>query len=180
MGSIFSVREIQETDIELLIQYWQNADDDFLIAMGVDLAKLPSKTEWESMLNHVVNAPIEQKKSYCIIWLEDGEPIGHSNVNKILFADEAYMHLHLWNSNSRQKGIGVELVKKSIPLFFENLKLEKLFCEPFALNPAPNNALKKIGFEFQKSYTTIPGSINFEQPVNLWMMSKERKDELGI
>jgi hypothetical protein len=43
-----------------------------------------------------------------------------------------------------------------------------LYCEPYALNPAPNKTLEKLGFKFLKTYTTIPGWINFEQEVNLW------------
>lgn len=168
-----NAREIQERDIDLLIWYWQNASDEFLIGMGVDLSKMPSTSEWKTMLHDVVYLPIEQKKSYCTIWLENEIPIGHCNVNKIIFGQEAYMHLHLWNNNSREKGRGVALVKKSIPYFFKNLEIKKLYCEPYALNPAPNKTLEKVGFVFVKNYITTPGSLNFEQSVNLWEMSKD-------
>jgi len=73
------------------------------------------------------------------------------------------MHLHLWNAASRKKGIGSQLVKMSLKYFFENLKLKRLFCEPYALNPAPNKTLEKTGFDFVKEYITIPGAFNFEQ-----------------
>jgi len=33
--------------------------------------------------------------------------------------------------------------------------------------------LKKIGFTFVKKHTTIPGSLNFEQEVNRWKLTKE-------
>jgi hypothetical protein len=55
-----------------------------------------------------------------------------------------------------------------------DIPLKKLFCEPYALNPAPNKTLEKIGFEFVKEYITTPGWINFEQPVKLWMMDFEK------
>lgn len=83
------------------------------------------------------------------------------------------MHLHLWNTNTRQKGIGTKLVKKSLPFFFNNLKLQTLYCEPYVLNIAPNKTLEKVGFKFDKKYITTPGSINFEQEVNRWFMSIE-------
>jgi ribosomal-protein-alanine N-acetyltransferase len=178
MNNHLSVREIVESDIELIINYWQNANDEFLVGMGVDLNKLPSSEEWKIMLQHVVNDPIEIKKSFCTIWLENNIPIGHCNVNKIIFGKEAFMHLHLWNSTSRKKGLGVELVKKSIRLFFQKLQLKELFCEPYSLNPAPNKTLEKIGFTFLKTYITIPGSLNFEQRVNLWQLKKEKLTDL--
>jgi RimJ/RimL family protein N-acetyltransferase len=48
-------------------------------------------------------------------------------------------------------------VKKSVPYFFEKLKLKVLYCEPYANNPAPNKTLFKIGSNFEKKYRTIPG-----------------------
>ncbi len=163
-----SVREIQESDIDLIAQYWLGSDKVFLEGMGVDTTKLPSRQEWRQMLSEQLSQPYDQKKSYCIIWLVNNIPVGHSNVNKIIFGKEAYMHLHIWNSAVRQKGLGVQLIRKSLPYFFKNLQLAKLYCEPYALNPAPNKTLKKAGFTLVKEYITTPGWINFEQPVKLW------------
>jgi len=72
------------------------------------------------------------------------------------------------------KGLGTAFIKMTIPWFFEKYKLKKLYSEPYALNPAPNKTLAKSGFEFINQYTTIPGWLNFEQPVKLWMMSYEK------
>lgn len=168
-----SVREIQEKDIELISQYWQNADEAFLKGMGADKNKLPSPAEFTEMMLAQIVAPIAEKKSYCIIWEFDGKAVGHSNVNKIIFGEEAYMHLHLWNADLRKQGLGFQFIKMAIPYFFEKLELKKLYCEPYALNPAPNKTMQKIGFEFVRSYITIPGYINFEQEVNLWELTLE-------
>jgi RimJ/RimL family protein N-acetyltransferase len=104
----------------------------------------------------------------------DGLPIGHSNINKIVFGEEAFMHLHLWRPDIRQQGMGRNLVMQTLPFFFENYQLKTLYCEPYALNLAPNKTLEKIGFIFVKQYVTTPGWLNFEQPVNLWEMSRAR------
>ena len=168
-----AVRELTEEDIPPLIEYWVNATPDFLAGMGADINNIPPREEWEKMLREQISQPYREKKSYCIIWLLDDEPIGHSNVNKIRFGEEAYMHLHLWNNDTRQQGLGTQFVKLTIPLFFEMLKLRQLFCEPYALNPAPNRILEKTGFRFVKEYTTTPGWLNFEQPVKLWKLSRE-------
>jgi RimJ/RimL family protein N-acetyltransferase len=169
-----SVREIQASDIPLITQYWMGAEPDFLLAMGVDLAKMPMEHEWQDMLNEQLNTPHPHKKSWCMIWLIDGEPSGHSNINKIIPGEEAYMHLHLWKSNSRKRGTGAELVKMTVPYFFKTYDLKRLYCEPYAKNDAPNNTLRKAGFEFVRQEITIPGWLNFEQPVNLWVMTKEK------
>lgn len=169
---MLSVRELEGRDIPALTAYWVDADDDHLLAMGVALGKMMPAAQWETMLSAQLKQSYAEKKSYCIIWEEDGKAIGHSNVNKIVFGKEAYMHLHLWHKDTRLQGRGAELVKKTLPYFFKHLELEDLYCEPYALNPAPNKTLAKVGFTFVKEYTTVPGTLNFEQVVNLWHLSK--------
>ena len=166
------IRNIELKDIDLIADYWLESESDFLINMGVDLNKLPTRKGLRKMLTEQINTPITAKKSYALIWELDGKQIGHSNVNEIEYDKQATMHLHLWKSNNRKKGIGTELVRKSLPFYFERLKIEKLICEPYALNPAPNKTLEKVGFGFVKKYRTIPGSLNFEQEVNRWELTK--------
>ena len=169
-----SVREIQTSDIDLIVHYWLDADHDYLKGMGVDVSKLPARKQLHEMLMKQINSNYQEKNAYCIIWELDGEPVGHSNTNPTYFGKEATMHLHLWKPAIRKKGLGTAFLKMTIPFFFKNLKIKKLFCEPYALNPAPHKALQKIGFELVKEYTTIPGSMNFEQPVKQWVLSDEK------
>lgn len=167
-----SVREIKISDIELLADYWFNSDAKFLKEMGADKDKLPTRAQFIKMLTQQIALPLREKKSYALIWELDGKQIGHSNVNSIIYGNKANMHLHLWKADTRKRGIGTQLVKQSLHYYFKNLELNKLICEPYALNPAPNKTLEKVGFEFVKRYTTIPGTINFEQDVNRWEMTK--------
>jgi len=168
-----SVREIEERDIPFITEYWLESDAAFMKGMGVDMKKMLNKEQWRTMLLEQLSQPYTEKKSYCIIWQADGRAIGHSNVGKIQFGQEAYMHLHLWNTPIRKQGMGTELVKMTIPYFFKNMQIKKLYCEPYALNPAPNKTLGKVGFTFVKKYITTPGILNFEQEVNLWELSLE-------
>jgi len=179
-GPFLSVREMHHSDIELITEYWLSADPEFLRGMGVDLRKMPSKDGWLEMLNEQLGQSYPDKKSYCLIWTVDHEPVGHSNVNKIKFAEEAYMHLHVWKTNIRKKGYGVQLVKKSLPYFFKNLQLNKILCEPYALNPAPNKVLEKTGFSFVREYITTPGWINYEQPVKRWELTLYDFNKLNL
>ena len=174
MGDIkLSIREIEERDIEPLLDYWYTASDEFLIGMGVDVSKILKRDEFRKMLLEQLTQSYTEKQSYCIIWQADGKAIGHSNVGKIVFGEEAYMHLHMWKSDARKKGLGTELVKMTLPYYFKNLALKMLYCEPYALNPAPNKTLGKVGFKFVKNYITTPGWVNYEQPVNRWELSYE-------
>ena len=172
------VRELTIDDIKFIADYWLNSNEDFLTSMGVDLGKLPTRDGLTKMLTDQINLPDSDKASMAMILEHDGKPIGHCNVNGITYGQEATMHLHLWTSETRQKGLGAKMVLKSLPAFFDRLKLETLWCEPYAHNPAPNKTLRKIGFEFVKKYVTIPGSLNFEQEVNRYKLTREQFEEI--
>jgi RimJ/RimL family protein N-acetyltransferase len=174
LNAAISVRELAPHDLPALVGYWLNASPDFLLGMGVDLAKMPSGEVWTASLNEQLSLPLEEKTSYCMIWELDGRAVGHSNVNKIERGEAAFMHLHLWERDIRQKGLGAALVRLTVPHFFEKFHLKRLFCEPYALNPAPNRTLEKVGFRFVKTHVTTPGWLNFEQPVNLWELTLEQ------
>ena len=167
-----SVREIKESDIPIIIDYWFNAEPCFLTGMGGDLNKIPAKEKWYPMLLEQIQLPYKEKKSYAIIWELDGKPIGHCNVNDITLGDQAQMHLHIWYAEERKMGLGVQFIKLSLPYFFTNLQLKKICCDPYALNPAPNKTLHKAGFTFIKEYIGFPGSFSFEQPANHWEITE--------
>jgi RimJ/RimL family protein N-acetyltransferase len=139
---------------------------------------MPAHESWKEMLSAQLGQPYEEKQSYCTIWELDGRAVGHCNVNDIVFGEQAYMHLHLWESPDRKKGHGSELVRLSLPYFFRNLKLQRLFSAPYALNPAPNKALERAGFRFVKEYHGMPGSFSFEQQAMLWTISREMLEDV--
>jgi len=176
---MLSVRELEERDIPSIVSYWVDSPPEHLVAMGVDLEKVPSVENFEMMLqSRLKDKNYEEKTGYCLIWEIDGRAIGHNNVGDIVYGDHANMHLHIWHAEDRKLGHGMALIKMALPYFFNNLKLEKLYCEPYALNPAPNRIVEKIGFEFVKEYETVPGSLNCLQPVKRWVLTREKYSQL--
>ena len=168
------VRPWQIEDFESIIDYFLKSDRDFLFNMRIDVSKLPSKDEWLKIMSSDFKKAPENKQFYYVIWLLDGMAIGHSNINKIVFGLEAYMHLHVWDESKRKKGIGLAFLKKTLPYYFDTFHLKTLYCEPSASNPAPNKTLEKLGFDFIKSYDTVPGWINMYQTVNRWRLGEEK------
>ena len=175
---MLTVKEMQPEDMDAIAGYWLNSDYSYLASLGVDISKLPSESELKQMLTSQYHTPLEQKNSYCIIWQKNGQAIGHCNVNPVNYGNDAYMHLHIWKNAERKKGSGLALLQMTLPYFFEKLQLKKIYSEPYALNPAPNRTLEKVGFRFIKEYITIPGSLSNEQPVKQWEMTRERFDQL--
>lgn len=83
------------------------------------------------------------------------------------------MHLHIWPPGNRRGGYGAYFIRRSIDRYFETFQLQNLFCEPYALNPAPNRILANAGFDLVRTYETIPGWINFPQTVNRWVLTRD-------
>ena len=169
-----SVRKPGKDDFALIVDYFLGADAKFLENMGADITKLPKREEWLTLMEKELDKKVDQQSFFYLIWLANKNPVGHSNINKIVFGEEAFMHLHIWSDDTRRKGIGLQLAKQSIPHYFTIFNLKNLYCEPYANNQAPNNVLLKAGFDFVKKYETIPGWINFLQEVNQWCMSDEK------
>jgi len=167
-------------DVPHIVNYWQNASKEHLLKMGALIEKMPPKEKMTSFLIQQCQLPFDKKESYCTIWLLDGIPVGHCNVNSILLASQATMHLHVWKPIGRNKGYGAQFVKMSLEYFFRDLKLQKVMCEPYALNEAPNRTLEKVGFTFVREYTTIPGSLNFEQSVKQWSLLRTEFMEIAL
>jgi RimJ/RimL family protein N-acetyltransferase len=143
-------------DVDLIINYFLDSLPDHLLKLGVDETKLPEKNEWRKIILDDLKQPFKKRKFYYLLWLIDDKAIGHSHINDIIFGKQAYMHLHLWNSYNRQKGNGTYYVTESLKYYFEKFRLEKIFCQPNSLNNAPNKTLERAGFEFIKTYETIP------------------------
>lgn len=161
-----------------MADYFLSADDAFLRGMGVERRLLPTREAWLAQLLADHGRPDEQKDRLYVAWLLNGEAIGHSSVNRITVGEEAHFHLHLWRPELHKSGLGLEFCRRAIDLFFERLRLQRLWCEPYAENTAPNRALLKLGFEFVRRYRTVPGAINFEQDVNVYFMTRERWNAL--
>jgi RimJ/RimL family protein N-acetyltransferase len=168
-----SVREIKRDELHFIVDYFSNSDAHYLLAMGADKSKMISKKEWVQKLTTDFDKPINQKEFYYLLWLVDDKPVGHSNINKLEFGHSAYMHLHMWTDEKRKRGLGVEFVKQCIPVYFKKFQLEKLICEPYAENTAPNKVVKKAGFKFIKTHETVPGWISFKQFVHSYELTKK-------
>ena len=169
-----TIREFNLNDIANIVDYFLDADSDYLKGMGADKTKLPERSVWIKNLIAEYHKPITEKTYYYIIWLVDNLPVGHSNVNNISFGASSTMHLHLWNTKQRKQGLGLHFLKLTIPQYFQQLQLKQLICEPYSKNIAPNKTLQKIGFKFIQTYETIPGPISFKQKVNRYELSKQK------
>lgn len=167
-------REMGPGEETRVIDYFLNSDTAFLKGMGVDPARLPDRDRWTGLIREDMERTLEARQFYYLLWVADGEPVGHSNINKIEFGHRAFMHLHLWRPDLRRSGLGQHFIRACISRYFTVFKLERLICEPYVRNPGPNKTLEKAGFTLVKTHDTVPGWINFHQTVNRWILTRNR------
>ncbi len=159
-------------DYGRVIDYFLSADEPYLRGMGVDPHKLPQRDAWMERLLPDLTRPDEQKQTFYLGWDYEGNRVGHCNLNPLVYGAQAHAHLHLWDASARRAGLGTEFFRRSIEVFFRRFALQRLYCEPYADNPAPNRVLTRAGFRLIKRYRTTPGLINFEQDVNQYVMDR--------
>jgi RimJ/RimL family protein N-acetyltransferase len=156
-------------EVGIIIDYFHSAGPEHLETLGVDPTRLPDRESWRQRFIDEHDRPVEQRKVFAVIWVLDGSPFGFSTADRIVYGREAFMHLHIPDVGRRRSGIGSECVRRSVRLYFEALRLERLFCEPNAFNVAPNRTLQKAGFRYVKTHRTVPGLLNYHQAVTRWV-----------
>jgi RimJ/RimL family protein N-acetyltransferase len=159
-----------ETD--LIVDYFFKATPEYLEILGVDPSRLPNAESWRERLRRECALPHDQKAMVLVVWLLDDRPIGFSTSDKIAYGEQANMHLHVTEPEFRRQGTGVECVRRSVDIYFERLRLKRLFCEPNAFNVAPNRTLQKAGFKYLKTHMTVPGPLNTHQAVTRWVLER--------
>jgi RimJ/RimL family protein N-acetyltransferase len=168
------VREMTASETEIIIDYFQKATPEFLETLGVDPTRFPPVSAWRERMQREAGLPVGQRSWLAVVWLSDKQPVGFSTADKISHGEQANMHLHVIDPPRRNSGIGAACVRLTVDLYFERLKLKRLFCEPHAFNVAPNRTLQKAGFKYLKTHMTVPGPLNFHQAVNRWVIERDR------
>jgi RimJ/RimL family protein N-acetyltransferase len=165
-------RPMQLSETDIIIDYFQSASPEYLNTLGVDPSRLLERAQWKARFEHLFALPIKERNFFAIIWEIDGQPAGWSSADRIVFGEEAYMHLHVLDPARRRAGNGTFFVQESAKIYFDTLRIGRLFCEPHALNVAPNRTLQAAGFKYVKTHETVPGPFNFHQPVTRWLLEK--------
>ena len=164
------IRPMALSETDLIVDYFHGSTPEHLETMGVDPTRLPAA--WRERFRQNFALPVEQRPAFQTIWLEDERAIGFSTTDKIVFGEEANMHLHMIDAHRRNNGAGAPCVQQSVNIYFETLRLKRLFCEPNAFNIAPNRTLQKAGFKYLKTHMTVPGPLNYHQAVTRWVTER--------
>jgi RimJ/RimL family protein N-acetyltransferase len=166
------VRPMRLDEVDVRIDYFHDASDEYLLHLGVDRALLPDRDAWRASYEEDFARPLAERDTYNLVWELDGRIIGFSSVDHIDFGNEAFMHLHIVEEPRRRSGLGTQFVRLSADDYFRTLELKRLFCQPNAFNVAPNRTLQRAGFRYVFTKEMQPSTINFPQPITRWVLER--------
>ncbi len=166
------VRPMRLDEVDVRIDYFHDASDEYLRKLGVDRSRLPSKDAWRVHYAEDFARPLAERETYNLAWELDGRLVGFSSVDNIEFGEQAFMHLHIAREPWRRGGLGTEFVRLSVEEYFRALELKRLFCQPNAFNVAPNRTLQRAGFRYVFTEEMQPSFINFPQPITRWVLER--------
>lgn len=167
-----AVREMALAETESIVEYFHTATPEHLDMLGVDPTRLPSRDRWRERYERDRAKPLPERASFEVAWLLDDEIVGFSTADQIQYGVQANMHLHIVAPDRRQSGLGTRFVRETARLYFETLRLQRLFCQPNALNTPPNRALQAAGFRYVKTLMTAPSPLNYRQPITRWVLER--------
>ena len=164
---------MQLGEISIRIDYFHNASDDHLLALGVDRRLLPPRVAWREFYEADYARPIEERENYSLVWELSDQIVGFSSADYIAFGEQAFMHLHILDPDKRRSGMGVRFVRLSAATYFRVLELQRLYCQPNAFNVPPNRTLQRAGFRYMFTKPEMtPSAMNFPQPITRWMLEE--------
>jgi RimJ/RimL family protein N-acetyltransferase len=167
-----AVREMRLEEVGLIIDYFYESTPQHLEVMGVDPTRLPNRRNWQALYGAEYEKPRQNRSTLLVVWELDGKSVGFSTSDKITYGEQAHIHLHIVDSSLRASGIGSRCLRETVQIYFHSLRVKRLLCEPNAYNVAPNRTLQRVGFRYVKTYNTVPGPLNYYQPVTRWILER--------
>ena len=166
------MREMRLDETGVIVDYFHTSTPEHLDTLGVDPTRLWDAAEWRRWFEADRAKPLPERASFQLAWLLDGRVVGFSTVDALRVGEQANMHLHIVEPDRRRSGLGVAYVRRSAALYFDALGLRRLFCQPNALNTAPNRTLQAAGFRYVKTLVTVPSRLNYRQAVTRWALDR--------
>jgi len=166
------IREMAPDEVDVIIDYFHGSTVEHLEMLGVDPTRLPTPQDWRARYVSDYEKPVQDRSVMLVIWKLDGIAFGFSTSDKIIYGEQAHMHLHIVDPQRRRSGLGSACVRETAKLYCNTLALKRLLCEPNAFNAAPNRTLQSAGFKYAKTYMTVPGPLNYHQAVTRWVFEK--------
>jgi hypothetical protein len=122
------IRDLSESDIPLVLDYWFRSPPGFIESMGVDLKKLPQESEMALNLTEKCreNAKLPTSKLNALVITYQGQPIGVHTLFPFTEGDFGIFHAHIWKPEMRQRGLAKYTYPRACLEFINRFNLKRI------------------------------------------------------
>lgn len=148
MNSQFvNVRDFSEEDVSLLIDYWYHSPSGFIEAMGIDPSKLLPEHEFaKSIMDEWrANSLLTASKSRFLTITYKDKAIGSHTLSPLLEGDFGVFHAHIWEPETRGKGIARITYPVACRIFMERFHLKRILFKTPIQNVAAIRVKEQLG-----------------------------------
>ena len=138
------LREFQPIDIEPLLNYWHKSDSHQHAFIGVEMSKLSSEEVMRAALMREASLKPDQQSYVTILF--QGTAVGVYLINQIKQKESAVFHAHLWDQNSRGKGVGTKTYSIACEIFLKRFQLQRIIFRSPVQNKAAIRIKEKLGY----------------------------------
>lgn len=158
------LRELEEGDIAVVVQYWTQAHPDYYRDIGVDPEKIPTP----KVLREIFKSRLQEGSNEWSYVAVSGSGEVLAVFNLVANPSEAGLadaHFHILKEENRQVGLGTLILKKFIRLGFQEKSLKRIVFEPITKNLGMIKLLQKIGGKTQSEKSVCAQAILLANPV---------------
>lgn len=144
------MRDMTKDDIPHILDYWFNSPPSFIDGMGIDLQKLPERSDLGGILAKQIdnNSKLESTKLSTLVGLLDGVPKGHCLLHPIVENDHGYFHAHIWTPEERNQGRGLLAYTLACKEFVKRFNLKKIVTKIPTQNISAIRINEKLGIPY--------------------------------
>lgn len=142
-----SVRDLGESDIPSVLDYWYRSPPGFIESLGADLDKLPAEARFaESLLQRIrANGAAGRSKLSALAILLDGRFVGFHNLNPLTEGDFGVFHAHIARPEARRRGVGECSYPRACRIYLERFDLKRILFKTPLQNVGAIRVKEKLG-----------------------------------
>ena len=142
-----TIRDMESSDIPMLVDYWFGSPESYFEALGVDFSKMPPKSDFRSAMEQKCtdNTKAESPNISALIIDVDGKSVGFHALNPLEVGNEGIFHAHIWDPVFRGKGVGVRSYPLACETFMKRFDLKRIVFKTPKQNVGAIRVKEKLG-----------------------------------
>jgi len=171
------LRDIEESDVETLVNYWHNTDPAYLASIGVDLTKLASRDVTRTrFLSSLPGAQQPPERATFVVTC-DGQLVAYTNLN-FKSMDEVYAHVHTVVRSTLAKALVYAYFPEMIKIFFKRFPITRLKMQTSPANQNINRFLAQFGLAPQRVHLATPDGMARPGDFNIYEIPRSAANQI--